>query len=342
MMIFDRTIEHLYARHRLDIGLADLASAALACIGSRAVGDLAADIEQAWSGTTGFVCLSARSGFDALLSALAYPAGDELAVSAVTHPDMIRIIEAHGLRAVPIDLDLASLAPPLDLLERALSPRTRAVMVVHLFGGRVDLGPIADRLARTGILLIEDCAQSLRGPRDTGDPRSDVALFSFGMIKTATALGGALVRCTDPDLQARVRAVESRWPVQSRFTFARKVATATLLHVAAAPPVFAALVAALSVARRDPDAVLSGSVRGFPSDPVRFFRRIRQRPSRPLLGLLHRRLRRFDGARLARRAAIGERLAKAIAPPLEQPGRTAADRTHWLFPVVAPAPAPTS
>ena len=70
------------------------------------------------------VCLSVRSGFDLLLQALALPAGSEILVSAVTHPDMVNIIERHDLRAVPVDLDLATLAP-----------RAEAIRVVEA-GGR--------------------------------------------------------------------------------------------------------------------------------------------------------------------------------------------------------------
>ena len=75
------------------------------------------------------------------------------------------------------------------------------ILVAHLFGSRVDLAP----LARPGVLLVEDCAQSFRGPGARGDPPADVSLFSFGSIKTATALGGALVRVEDAALRARMR-----------------------------------------------------------------------------------------------------------------------------------------
>jgi perosamine synthetase len=57
-----------------------------------------------------------------------------------------------------------------------------------------------------------------------------------------------------------------------------------------------------------------------------------------LLALLERRLRTFDGYRLRRRAAVGERVAGALPPKLAHPGRAARDRTHWVFPVVTPEP----
>ena len=53
-----------------------------------------------------------------MLEALALPAGSEVLVSAVTHPDMIRILEAHELVAVPVDLDTATLAPRLEVAKK--------------------------------------------------------------------------------------------------------------------------------------------------------------------------------------------------------------------------------
>ena len=73
--------------------------------------------------------MSVRAGFELLLDALELPTGSEVAVSAVTHPDMCRIIQRHGLRAVPVDIDEDKLAPRLDLLEEAITSRTRAILV---------------------------------------------------------------------------------------------------------------------------------------------------------------------------------------------------------------------
>jgi perosamine synthetase len=157
-----------------------------------------------------------RSGFDLLLGALAVAPGDEVLVSAVTHPDMVRIIEGRGLCAVPLDLKTATLEPQSELLEKALSHRTRAILVAHLFGGRFDLGPVAAFARRHGLLLVEDGAQAFRGPGDPGDPLADVSMFSFGTLKTASAVGGAVLHVRDPDLLGRMRRAQERWPVQRR------------------------------------------------------------------------------------------------------------------------------
>jgi len=326
-----KTRRRLHPRLRLDVSFADLLFALTACIGARR-GDREDRLLRAWGDSKGVVCLSVRSAFDLLLDALALLPGDEIAFSAVTHPDMVRIAEAHGLRPLPVDLDPETLAPKLDAFERALTPRTRLLVVAHLFGGRAELAPFVDVARRHGLLVVEDCAQCLRGPQDRGDDLADVSLFSFGSIKTATALGGALARVDDPRLAEGMRALQDGWLVQPRRAYALRVLKFAGLRALARPRVYWLFSRALAAAGRDLDAVVNGAVRGFSGPEL--MRRIQRRPSAPLLALLARRLRRFDAERLEARAHAGKRLAAVLPRDLAQPGRTALHPTHWVFPVV--------
>jgi dTDP-4-amino-4,6-dideoxygalactose transaminase len=323
----------LHPRLRLDISLRALIFALAACAltGPR---NREERVLQAWAGgEEGLVCLSVRSAFDLLLKAVALQPDDEVAVSAVTHPDMVRVIQEHGLRALPVDLDPETLAPRPDLLERAITPRTRAVLVAHLFGGRVDLDPISEVARRHDLLLVEDCAQSFRGPGNAGDPLADISLFSFGPIKTATALGGALVRVQDPVLRARMSELQEVLPVQPRLEYATRVLKFMALLVLARPRSHWVFARAVGLVGRDFDNVVNGAVRGFPGPDL--FARIRRRPSGPLLALLGRRLISFDQGRFDARAHLGERVARLLPSSLVNPGGAALDRTHWLFPVMA-------
>ncbi len=288
---------------------------------------------RAWGNPDGIVCLSVRSGFELLLDALQLEAGDEIAFSAITHPDMVRIAEARGLRVLPVDLDVESLTPDAQALERALGPRTRLVVVAHLFGGLAGLDLVVELARRHGIVVVEDCAQSVRRPHDRGDANADVSLFSFGSIKTATALGGALVRVADADLAARMRLRQGLWPVQPRREYAVRAAEFAVLRALSQPHVYALFARSVAASGRDLDAVLTGSVKGFPDSELT--PKIRRRPSAPLLALLARRLRRFDVARIEARARAGERVAAALPRQVRRPGREAIDPTHWVFPVLA-------
>jgi perosamine synthetase len=293
------------------------------------------------SGEDVLVCFSVRSGLDLLLGALGEAPGGEVIVSAVTHPDMVRIIEGHGLRAVPLDIDPSTLEPRAELLEAALSPRTRAILVAHLFGGRFDLSPFAVFARRHGLLLVEDCAQAFRGPEDAGDRLADVSMFSFGSIKTATAAGGALLRVRDPYLLAAMRRVQQGWPVQTRQRYAGRLLKALCLVLLGNPLVYGLVARGCEAAGPDLDGLINGAVRAFGASDEgieELLRRIRHQPSAALLSLLSRRLRTFDEGRLARRARSGELAASRLPGTVSHPGGYAPVRTHWLFPVVVPDP----
>jgi dTDP-4-amino-4,6-dideoxygalactose transaminase len=328
----------VYPRHRLDVSIRDLLLGLTACIWASRRRRLAAEVARVFpQGENNLVCLSVRSGFDLLLGALAEPPGGEVLVSAVTHPDMVRIIEEHGLRAIPVDLDGATLGPRVEFLEAALSQRTRVVLVAHLFGGRFDLGPVAAFARRHGLLLVEDCAQAFRGTQDAGDTAANVSMFSFGSIKTASAVGGAVLHVRDAGLLRRMRHAQDRWPVQRRLRYAARLFKALCLVLFGRPLAYGLLVRLCDLRGRDLDELLNGAVRTFPAsgEADGLFKKIRRQPSAPLLALLARRLRAFDASRLARRAAIGERMVRRLPSTVRHPGQLAGSRTHWLFPVEA-------
>ncbi len=184
----------MFPRHRLDIGAADLWFGLRATVGrtdpDRAEAEL---LGRAGIADRGLVCLSVRSAWDLLLGVLDWPPDSEVLVSAITHPGMVAILQAHGLRAVPVDLDLDTLAPSVAALEAARTERTRGLLVAHLFGGRVDLAPVRRVARRHGLLLVEDSAQAFTGLASLAPSGADVSLFSFGLIKTASAAGGAVM-----------------------------------------------------------------------------------------------------------------------------------------------------
>ena len=331
-------------RHRLDVSVTDLGFGLLAALGARHADERAVRLAAWWSHRDGaLVCSSVRAGLDCLLAALDLEAGDEVVFSAVTHPDMPRIARMHGLVPVPVDLDLATMAPRAGALEEALSHRTRALVVAHLFGSRFDLDECAAFARGHGLLLIEDCAQTILGPHDCGDERADVSLFSFGSIKTATALGGALVRVRDAATLGRMHEIEASWPRQPRREHALKTLKYVVLVALDRPLPYTALAAVARVARFDLDRFVSSTVRAFRGPrgvdaDVAFLHWLRRRPSAPLLALLARRLRRFDLDRLDRRRAAGARVAAGLPPTVERPGSSLPDSTHWVFPVVAADP----
>jgi dTDP-4-amino-4,6-dideoxygalactose transaminase len=326
----------MWPAKQLDIGWSDLAAVAGAGLTRFRPAEGAAALARSWGHGSGIACLSVRTGFDLLLSALELPPGSEILMSAVTIPDMVRIVAHHGLVAVPVDLDLKTLAPRRDAIAAAITPRTRAIVVAHLFGARAPQASILEIARRQGLLVIEDLAQGFAGPQDAGDPDSDAAMFSFGTIKTATALGGALLRIRDSALLRKMQKIAGEYPVQSRTAYLSRLLKYGLLKGATTWAGYTALVALLRAAGYDHDRLAAKLVRGFPAE--RLIEQLRQQPSAPLVALLARRLKRFDAERLRRRSERGRELAARLELHYTVPGCAAATHSHWIFPVLTSGP----
>lgn len=318
-------------RKRIDIQAADLVYGMAACLFARHAERIRERLEKNWdSRAANLACLSVRSGFDALLSVLDFPAGSEILVSAVTIRDMVRIIEEHGLIAVPVDLDMSTLEVSAQSLAGARTPRTRAVLIAHLFGSRMPMDEIAEFCRNHDLLLLEDCAQSYTGDGWRGDAASDVRLFSFGPIKTATALGGAMLGFRDEDLCERVRSQQSAWPLQSRSSYFSRLLKYAGLMLLAQRWVYGMFVSACRIFGTDHEHVLAASVRGFSG--ADFFAAIHRKPSAPLLAVLQRRVAQGEqpSAVLRTKNAL---LARSLLPDNMSVGAAAHGHTWWVFPV---------
>ena len=317
----------------LDIGWRDLGFALSACVRPGSRGAARSAVHSLWS-EDALTCASVRTGFDLWLCTQAFAPGSELVMSAVTLPDMVRVAESHGLVIVPVDIEVGTMAPGAADIEAAVTERTVAVVVAHLFGGRVNLASIAGVARRHGLFLVEDCAQAY-APGVRGDSLADVSMFSFGPIKTATALGGAVLEVKDPLVRRLMREEEATYPVAGKTWFARRVLKYMALKAATHPRVYGLLAMLLAFFGRDIAQVAKGASRGFGSGDL--LGAIRVRPATAMLRLLARRLRHADDA-VAQRAEVSAWLARKLEGSLEVPGARAMLPTYWLFPVVVANP----
>jgi dTDP-4-amino-4,6-dideoxygalactose transaminase len=324
----------MWPRKQLDIGWTDLTFGLFQVVASRARPSAEAVVGGGWvPAEEAIVSLSVRSGLDLLLTALDVPRGSGVITSAVTIPDMVRIIEHHGLVPVPVDVDEQTLQPVLEHLERSITPRTRAILVAHLFGTHIDMGPIIELAKQHDLLVIEDCAQAFVGKQYAGHPDSTCALFSFGPIKTATALGGAIVRVRDADLRSRMNDLQNAYSVQSRWSYAKRLAKYATFRLLCKPFNYGLLVRALGMLGIDYDRALGNAAHSFGASD--FFLQIRRQPCTPLLRMLERRITGFDGrgaARLRRRTMRGDQLSQAIGVGMVV-GDENNSHTYWVMPV---------
>lgn len=325
----------MYPRKQLDIGWSDLACAAFHCAFRRSIRAKEAELEGMFAPTYPVLAaFTVRTGFDLCLGALGLPAGSEILMTALTIPEMVNIAKHHGLVPIPLDIEGGTMAPEISTIESAITERTRAIVVAHLFGTRVPMGPVIELAKKRGILVMEDCAQAFTGPDYTGHPETDVAMFSFGSIKTMTALGGALLRVKDAELLRKMRMIQRTHPAQTRKEFAGTLLTHVLLKVFTLPLLFGMFYRGCALFGADFESVIA-KVRGL--DEEDWLKEIQKQCSYPLLALLAHRLRRFDAARLKQRVSAGKEFAKSLPREISYPGERAEFHSFWVFPILVEA-----
>jgi dTDP-4-amino-4,6-dideoxygalactose transaminase len=150
------------------------------------------------------------SGTDALLlplTALGVGPGDEVITSPYSFFATAGSIWRTGARPVFVDIEPDTYNIDPSLIEPAITPRTKAIIPVHLFGQTADMDPIADIAKRHGLFVLEDAAQcigaSYRGRR--AGSLGQAAAFSFYPSKNLGGVGdGGMITTSDPALARRL------------------------------------------------------------------------------------------------------------------------------------------
>jgi dTDP-4-amino-4,6-dideoxygalactose transaminase len=160
-------------------------------------------------------CIGAGNGTDALvlaLRAIEVGPGDEVIVPAHTFIATAEAVSLAGAQPVVIDVEPLSRCLNPDQLEAAITPRTRAVIPVHIHGQMADMDAIVPIARRHGLAVIEDAAQAhgaeLRGHR--AGSAGDMGCFSFYCSKNLGAYGEAGAITTDDEhLAQRLRLIRN-------------------------------------------------------------------------------------------------------------------------------------
>ncbi|WP_156943073.1 DegT/DnrJ/EryC1/StrS aminotransferase family protein [Pseudogulbenkiania sp. MAI-1] len=168
--------------------------------------------EQAFAAYSGSrYCVGTGNGLDALrlaLLALEIGPGDEVIVPSNTFIATWLAVSQCGATLVPVEPDPDSHLITADGIAAAITPRTRLILPVHLYGQPVDIAAISALACRHGIRVVADAAQA-HGARYDGQPVGgafDLCTWSFYPSKNLGALGdGGAVTTNDPDLAERVR-----------------------------------------------------------------------------------------------------------------------------------------
>ncbi len=160
-------------------------------------------------------CIGLGNGLEALelvLRAWDIGAGDEVIVPSSTYIATWLAVSATGARPVPVEPDLRTANLDPELVAAAITPRTRAILPVHLYGQPADMDPIMELAQRHDLKVLEDVAQA-QGARYKGRRTGTLAhagAFSFFPTKNIGALGDAGAVTTDDDrLADRLRTLRN-------------------------------------------------------------------------------------------------------------------------------------
>jgi dTDP-4-amino-4,6-dideoxygalactose transaminase len=183
--------------------------------------------------------IGVANGTDAIeltLRAAGIGPGDEVITVSHTAVATVCAIERAGATPVLVDIDPATYTMSPTAAEAAITPRTRALLPVHLYGHPADMAALGDVAARHHLLLIEDGAQA-HGARDGGrlvGTFGQVAAFSFYPTKNLGALGdGGAVITNDAQIAGRLRRLRNYGQV-SRYEHAERGVNSRLDEMQAA------------------------------------------------------------------------------------------------------------
>jgi len=156
-------------------------------------------------------CIALNSGTSALhlaLLAAGVGPGDEVITVPFTFVASVAAVTYTGARPVLVDIDPRSFTLDPSAVEAAITPRTKAILPVHLYGQPADMDPIMEIARRHGLVVIEDAAQA-HGAKYKGRPVGsigDMACFSFYPGKNLGAYGeGGAVTTSNPEYASTVR-----------------------------------------------------------------------------------------------------------------------------------------
>jgi perosamine synthetase len=137
--------------------------------------------------------------------------GDEVLVSTLTNMASFFAVIYCGARPIPVDVSRETLTMDPADLARKLTSRSRAIMVVHLFGQPTDMDPICEIAQANGLKIVEDCAEAhgaLYNGRMAG-ALGDVGAFSFFANKIITTGEGGMITTDDAGLAAKARSLKA-------------------------------------------------------------------------------------------------------------------------------------
>ncbi|MGK7879302.1 MAG: DegT/DnrJ/EryC1/StrS family aminotransferase [Crocosphaera sp.] len=165
-------------------------------------------------------CIGCNSGTDALylaLRALNIGAGDEVITTPFTFIATAETVSLVGAKPVFVDIERDTFNIDIEAIKAAITPQTKAIMPVHLFGQPVDMTGLMDIAQKHNLYVIEDCAQSTgaKWQDDVTGNIGHVGCFSFFPTKNLGTCGdGGAVTTNDPAIAESIRVIKEHGSAQ--------------------------------------------------------------------------------------------------------------------------------
>ena len=179
------------------------------------VADFENQLSQYLGGTSVVSCANGTDALQIAMMALNLQPGDEIIVPAFTYAATAEVIALLGLTPVFVDVYEDTFNINVSLIEQAISPRTKAIVPVHLFGQCADMEPILVIAKKHGLFVVEDTAQAIGavytftdGTQKMAGTMGDIGTLSFFPSKNLGCYGdGGALLSNNPELATKIRMI---------------------------------------------------------------------------------------------------------------------------------------
>ncbi len=170
-------------------------------------------------------CANGTDALQIALMALGLKPGDEVIVPAFTYVATAEVIALLQLKPVMVDVDPDTFNVTAEIIEAAITPETKAVVPVHLFGQSADMEPIMEVANKHGIYVVEDNAQAINadytfknGETHKAGTIGHIGTTSFFPSKNLGCYGdGGAIFCNDDDLYSKIKMIANHGQVKKYY-----------------------------------------------------------------------------------------------------------------------------
>lgn len=167
-------------------------------------------------------CANGTDALQIAMMAVGLRPGDEVIVPAFTYVATAEVIGLLGLTPVMVDVDADTFNVTAEIIEAAITPRTKAIVPVHLFGQSCDMDPIMQVAEKHGLFVIEDNAQAIGADHVSTDGRRQktgtighIGCTSFFPSKNLGCYGdGGAIFTNDDEIAARLRMIANHGQIE--------------------------------------------------------------------------------------------------------------------------------